>query len=242
MTAKDFAVADGSLVGTTALRVGSQTASAGNTVIIPIIVDAFGNETGYTFGLSYDATKLSSPQVVIGDSGGDVVSNTNTAGQIGFSVTSFAGGTIASGNNKVLVNVTFTVAANASGTAAVAFSDTPARRKTSGDDPNTPLAQPTFTDGTVTVLGPTAAGVSVSGRVWTANGRGIQNVTITLTNANGESRIARTTSFGYYQFNDVPVGQTYIINAAARRYQFDQATRALNLNDAVDGINFVALP
>ncbi len=240
---KDFAVSGESFGGTiAALRVGSQSASAGNTVTVPIIVDAFGNETGYTFGLSYDVAKLSNPQVAIGNSGGDVVFNANTAGQIGFSVTSFAGGTIAPGNNKVLVNVTFTVAANASGSAAVAFSDTPARRKISGADPNTPILQPTYTDGTVTVLGPTAASVSVGGRVWTANGRGIQNVTITLTNANGESRTARTTSFGYYQFNDVPVGQIYIISATARRYQFDQAARTLNLNDAVDEINFVALP
>ncbi|MEP7037147.1 MAG: carboxypeptidase-like regulatory domain-containing protein, partial [Acidobacteriota bacterium] len=63
--------------------------------------------------------------------------------------------------------------------------------------------------GTVT----TAAPVSIGGRVMTMSGRGIANVRLTLTDANGQVRTARTTSFGYYHFDDVRAGETYILSA-----------------------------
>ena len=91
-----------------AFRVDAQNTSAGSTLTVPIRVDTVGNEAGYTFSIAYDSTKLTSPTVAIGNGGGDVIFNTNNPGQIGFSVTSFGGGTIVAGNNIALVNVTFT--------------------------------------------------------------------------------------------------------------------------------------
>ena len=139
---------------TAALKIGSQIISEGQTITVPVLVDTTGKEVGYTFSLNYDAAVLTNPQVAIGRAGGDVVSNTNTAGQIGFSITSFTGETIAPGTNQVLVNVTFTVAANvSSGTSRISFTDNLARRKTSGVDPNTLITQPTYTNGTITFGG-----------------------------------------------------------------------------------------
>ncbi len=69
---------------------------------------------------------------------------------------------------------------------------------------------------------PTAASVSVSGRVLSAkNSRGVPNATVQLSDQNGNVRTARTNSFGYYFFNNVEVGQTFVINANHKRYQFD---------------------
>lgn len=138
---------------TRAFRVDSQTTTAGQMVTVPIRVDTMGDEAGYSFSLSYNATVLMNPVVTIGTAGGDVVSNTMPAGQIGFSVTSFSGGTIAEGTDLLLVTVRFTVAANApAGTVTpVNFTDTPARRKASGTDPNVMIVQPTYTNGTVTI-------------------------------------------------------------------------------------------
>ena len=99
------------LAAPAAFRVDAQNTSAGATLTVPIRVDTVGNEAGYTFSIAFDSTKLTSPTVMIGNGGGDVIFNANNAGQIGFSVTSFSGGTIAAGNNIALVNVTFTVAA-----------------------------------------------------------------------------------------------------------------------------------
>ena len=109
-----------------AFRVDDQNTSAGATLVVPIRVDTVGNETGYTFSIAFDSTKLTNPVVDVNAAGGgNVVFNSFIPGQIGFSVTSFTGGTIAAGNNIVLVNVTFTVAMGATGTDQITFTDAP---------------------------------------------------------------------------------------------------------------------
>ncbi len=87
---------------------------------------------------------------------------------------------------------------------------------------------------------PLAAGVSISGRVMTANGRGIRNVWITLTDSSGNVRTAVTSSFGYFSFDDVSAGETYIISAFAKRYRFNQPTRVLSVNDGLADVDFTA--
>ena len=137
---------------TTALMINDQTVIAGQTVTVPIIVDAAGNEAGYTFSLSYDAAKLTAPRIEIGNAGGDVVFNTDTAGQIGFSVTSFSSGTIMAGKNKILLTITFVVAADApAGKTVIDFSDASAKRKAAGVDPNTAIRQPNYKSGMITI-------------------------------------------------------------------------------------------
>ena len=85
---------------------------------------------------------------------------------------------------------------------------------------------------------PTAAGVSVSGRVLAPGGRGLRNATVTMTDTNGVTRYARTSSFGYYRFDDVTVGQTYILAVRSKRYQF--ATQVLNVTDSLTDVDFIA--
>ena len=87
---------------------------------------------------------------------------------------------------------------------------------------------------------PSAAGVSVTGRVMTANGRGIRNVWITLTDSSGNVRTAVTSSFGYFSFDDVSAGETYIISAFAKRFTFNQPTRVLSVNDGLADVDFTA--
>lgn len=89
-------------------------------------------------------------------------------------------------------------------------------------------------------LAPTAAGVSIGGRVVTANGRGIRNARLTLTDQNGTARTALTGSFGYYRFDDVPAGQTVVIGIRSKQYVFEQPTVVLNVSDNVQGLDFIA--
>ncbi len=232
---------DGVLAAPAAFRVDNQNTSPGSTLVVPIRVDTVGNEAGYTFSIAFDSTILTNPQVAIGNGGGDVVFNTNNPGQIGFSVTSFSGGTIAEGNNIALVNVTFTLASGApAGTTPITFTDTPARRKASGVDPNTPITQPTYTGGTITISGATAAGATISGRILTSGGRGIAGAVITLTEANGNRRTAISTAFGYYRFENVAAGDSYVIAATAKRWRFREATKVIALNADTGDVNFIA--
>jgi len=90
---------------------------------------------------------------------------------------------------------------------------------------------------------PTAASVSVSGRALTAEGQGIKNVRVTLTNAvTGESFAALSSSFGYYRFEEIVVGQTYVLSVTSKRYTFDPEFRLLNLLDELTDEDFTALP
>lgn len=90
-------------------------------------------------------------------------------------------------------------------------------------------------------LVPTAASATISGRVTTVTGNGIRNVIIQLTDAEtGEIRSARTSSFGYYRFEDVPVGRTYSLNPAAKRYTFANPSRVINPTGEVTDVDFVS--
>lgn len=86
---------------------------------------------------------------------------------------------------------------------------------------------------------PTAATVIVGGRVTTASGGGVANVSISLTNSTGNVRTATTGASGFYNFADVPAGVTYIITVRGKRYTFAQSSQVVNVNDDVMEVNFV---
>jgi hypothetical protein len=84
--------------------------------------------------------------------------------------------------------------------------------------------------------GPTAAGVSISGRVLTDDGRGLTNATVVLTDMQGQSQTARTGAFGYYTFDELTAGQTYVITVISKRYSY--ASRLVTANEVITGEDF----
>jgi hypothetical protein len=89
------------------------------------------------------------------------------------------------------------------------------------------------------LLAPTAAGVEVSGRVLTPDGRGLRNATVTMTDVNGVTRTAVTSSFGYYRFEGVPVGDTFVMTVNSRLYRF--TPRVVQVVDTLTYVDFVGL-
>ena len=89
-------------------------------------------------------------------------------------------------------------------------------------------------------LGPTAASVSVSGRVTDFTGRGISGVTVIIEGAAGIPRFARTNTFGNFTFDDIEAGRTYLVSAAHRRHSF--VPTAVVVGDTVTDLEIVALP
>jgi hypothetical protein len=88
---------------------------------------------------------------------------------------------------------------------------------------------------------PTAANATISGRVQTANGRGISNVTVELTNLlNGETRTVRTNNFGRYSFTDLETGQNYLLSVTAKRFTFTNSSRLITLNESLSDADFIA--
>lgn len=85
---------------------------------------------------------------------------------------------------------------------------------------------------------PTAAGVGLAGRVLTPGRNGLRNATVSLTDSRGNIRTARSSTFGYFRFEDLPVGETYVISIDSKRYTF--APRTVQLLDAVSDLELIA--
>ena len=84
----------------------------------------------------------------------------------------------------------------------------------------------------------TSAPVSVAGRVVAANGRGIRSARVTLAGADGRQWLAVTNSFGFFRFEGVPAGASYVMSVSARGYRFE--SRLVEVNDSVSDLTFVA--
>jgi hypothetical protein len=53
-------------------------------------------------------------------------------------------------------------------------------------------------------------------------------------------RVATTGSFGYYSFEGLAVGQTYVVTVNSKRYTFSMPSRVISLVDNVTDADFVA--
>lgn len=83
-----------------------------------------------------------------------------------------------------------------------------------------------------------AAQVSVRGRVLTGYGIPLQRGIVTLTNSEGNSDYVYTNSFGYYRFDNLPVGSIYTLNVRAKGYTFDP--QVLMLSEEMYDFNILA--
>jgi hypothetical protein len=92
----------------------------------------------------------------------------------------------------------------------------------------------------IAMLAPTAAGVTIGGRVLSINGDGISNARVLVTDQSGERRSAITNSFGYFRFENVAAGADYLFEIRHKRYSF--APRVVSVNEELTELNFTAQP
>lgn len=98
---------------------------------------------------------------------------------------------------------------------------------------------PTAPDATTRIFGPTAASVTIGGRVTSGKGNGVGKARVYLTDQTGVTRTTLTNPFGYYRFDEVSVGATYIFYVQHKHYRFNP--QVLNVMDETNDLNFVAL-
>lgn len=89
------------------------------------------------------------------------------------------------------------------------------------------------------VAPPTAATATLSGFVRTAEGRGIANVTVVITDQAGVSRWVTTNTFGRFKISDVAVGEQHTLFPKSRRYQF--APQTITVGGDIADIGFVPI-
>lgn len=91
----------------------------------------------------------------------------------------------------------------------------------------------------VTGFPPTAADVSLNGRVVSPDGNGIPYARLRLTDAEGNARLVTASPFGYYQFAGVAAGKTYVLSVEAKGYRFDSPSMTVTVNDNLADLNFI---
>jgi len=85
---------------------------------------------------------------------------------------------------------------------------------------------------------PTASGVSISGRILTNDGRELQNAMVKITDAAGNVTYARSSSLGYFRFDQIDSGQTYVISVASKRFTF--VPRVVNVTGDLFEVDLIA--
>ncbi len=222
---------------TRVIRAVNTSTSPGQTVTVAFQLDSQGDETSLAFTANWNPAVFTYVSSAVGNgvpAGANFgVNATQTAqGRLGVLIDST--NTYAAGTRQI-ATITFTVAANAAvGTYPVTFSSTPTGQSVS--NAQGALLTTAYEQGNI-VITVTAAGVRVSGRVTTANGQGLRNATVFLTDSEGNRRTATTGSFGIYTFEDVESGASYVVGVSAKRYRF--TSRVVNVTDSLTDVNFV---
>ncbi|MEP7076343.1 MAG: hypothetical protein ABI878_11090 [Acidobacteriota bacterium] len=93
----------------------------------------------------------------------------------------------------------------------------------------------------ISLMPPTAAGVSINGRLFRAkDGPWFSSLrtSVVLTDTGGNTRTARVDPFGFYNFADVPAGQTYVLSVTSKRSQF--SPRVVAVDDKISDLNLTA--
>ena len=85
-----------------------------------------------------------------------------------------------------------------------------------------------------------AASGTVAGRVRNVKGNGLKFITVMIT-SNGlpEPLYATTNNFGHYRFEDIPLGNNYVLQVFSRRYIFQQQSMIINLTDNIENADFI---
>ncbi len=81
--------------------------------------------------------------------------------------------------------------------------------------------------------------VTVGGRVLTPTGLAVRNAVVALIDAQDIKRTATTSSFGVYSFDNVRVGETYIVTVASKRFRF--APKIIQFNASLADLDFLGL-
>lgn len=86
---------------------------------------------------------------------------------------------------------------------------------------------------------PTSAQVSVSGRVITKEGQGLRNANVTLADSDGNIlQVVRTGGFGYFNFDGVEVGRSYVLSVNSKQYSVEPVL--INVMDEINNIELIA--
>jgi hypothetical protein len=111
-----------------------------------------------------------------------------------------------------------------------------------GDGDSTPDEWIGINNVVITNLATTAATVTVGGRVFNSSRKSLANATVLMYENTGGVRTTLTDSMGFYRFDDVVVGGTYVFEVRSKRYVFTQPVQLLSVTEDYNSLDFFATP
>lgn len=87
--------------------------------------------------------------------------------------------------------------------------------------------------------GPTAATVSIAGRVLNPYGNGVSKAAVNIVDSDGNTQTTITNSFGYYRFKSLEIGKTYVVSATVKGLRFSPII--LEPQENLSDVNFTPL-
>lgn len=96
----------------------------------------------------------------------------------------------------------------------------------------------TFASNPVPIFNPpTAANVSISGRVLNESQIGVRRAAVTLTGSSGETQTVYTNNFGRFTFDEIAAGQIVTITISAKGYNY--SPQVITLNESIENLDFI---
>jgi len=90
---------------------------------------------------------------------------------------------------------------------------------------------------------PTAAVGKISGHISDQFGNAVVGIKVTISNLNtGDSFETQTNMKGYYVFENLPLGNDYVVQPLSKKYNFSPSSGLLSLSDEKTEFNFVGTP
>lgn len=89
-------------------------------------------------------------------------------------------------------------------------------------------------------VAPTAATASIAGQVLRADQSAISGARLVLSDMSGMEVNAVSSPLGYFRFDNVEVGKTYILTTSAKNFIFAPSSILINLTDGITGLRIFA--
>jgi hypothetical protein len=207
------------------ISAGSASGSPGSEIVVPVTIgDVSGKGVlAYQFEMNYDPAVLApaANPVVIGGTMSDNMSITANADTPGVLRVVVFGASPMNGQGTLL-NLKFTAIGAAGTTSPLSWQEFMLNEGGA--------LRTRTTDGQITIRTANSDEASITGSLFTAFGKGVPNIRVTLTDTTGVSRTVLSNETGTYQFGNVRVGETYTITAASRAFTFTPVTVSVSGN------------
>lgn len=220
----------------------SRIVRVANKLYLAIEMVSQGDEVGAGFTLHFDPSVLSNPSnIAAGNGAANSVITVNdtdvSTGKLGLMLDKLPSQPIDAGTRQ-LITMEFDITPPGPASTTISFSDDIVAREVVNGSAN--VVATTFQSSEISLLSPTSAGIEVTGRVLTSQGRAVPNASVSTVAPDGSVIKVQSSSLGYYRITGLVAGRYYILTARKKGLDFNP--RGLDMNNNISGFDLIAQP